>query len=137
MKLGVTIVLLACAAAAAQDPQTPAPPALRTQSTVVLVPALVRNGKEELVFTLKAGDFRVTDDGIEQTLTLDEDTGSEPLAMVVAVEVGGAGRSRLDSYRHLSAVMGAVVGGVPHRAAVVAFDSAPSLVQDFTPDMDA
>jgi hypothetical protein len=42
---------------------------VRTQSNVVLVPALVRNAKGELVFTLKAGDFRVTDDGIEQALT--------------------------------------------------------------------
>jgi VWFA-related protein len=137
MKLGVAIVLLGCTASAAQNPQTPAPPSLRTQSTVVLVPALVRDGKGELVFTLNAGDFRVTDDGIEQQLTLDEDTGSEPLALVVVVEVGGAGRSKIDSYRHLSAVIGAVVGGVPHRVAVVAFDSAPSLVQDFTPDVDA
>jgi hypothetical protein len=42
---------------------------LRTQSTVVLVPALVSNKKGELVFSLKADDFRVTDDGIEQKLT--------------------------------------------------------------------
>jgi VWFA-related protein len=139
MKLGAVIALLASSVVLAQAPPTPTPqtPALRTQSTVVLVPALVRNAKGELVFTLKAGDFRVTDDGVEQPLTLDEDTGSEPLAVVVAVEVGGAGRSKLDSYRHLSAVMGAVVGGVPHRLAVVAFDSTPSLVQDFTPDVDA
>jgi VWFA-related protein len=137
MKLSAVILLLACPVGLAQAPSTPAPPALRTQSTVVLVPALVRNAKGELVFTLKAADFRVTDDGIEQPLTLDDDTGSEPLALVVAVEVGGGGRAKLDSYRHLGAVIGAVVGGVPHRVAVVAFDSTPSLEQDFTPDVDA
>jgi VWFA-related protein len=137
MKLGAVIALLACPVALTQVLPTPAPPALRTQSTVVLVPALVRNAKGELVFTLKADDFRVTDDGIEQPLTLDEDTGSEPLALVIAVEAGGAGRSKLDHYGHLGAVIGAVVGGVPHRVAVVAFDSTPSLVQDFTPDVDA
>ena len=137
MKLGAVIASFACSVGLAQVPPTPAPPALRTQSTAVLVPALVRNAKGELVFTLKAGDFRVTDDGIEQPLTLDEDTGSEPLALVIAVEAGGEGRSKLDNYRHLGAVIGAVVGGVPHRLAVVAFDSTPSLVQDFTPDVDA
>ena len=137
MKLSAVILLLCCAVGQAQAPSTSAPPALRTQSTVVLVPALVNNAKGELVFTLNAGDFRVTDDGIEQPLTLDEDTGSEPLALVVAVEVGGGGRAKLDNYRHLGAVIGAVVGGVPHRVAVVAFDSTPSLVQDFTPDVDA
>jgi VWFA-related protein len=139
MKLCAAVLLLAGSVALAQAPQvsTPQTPALRTQSTVVLVPALIRNGKGELVFTLKADDFRVTDDGIEQKLTLDEDTGSEPLALVVAVESGGAGRGKLGSYRNLGAVIGAVVGGVPHRVAVVAFDSTARLVQDFSPDVDA
>jgi hypothetical protein len=55
----------------------------------------------------------------------------------VAVETGGAGRSKLESYRHLTAVIDAVVGAVPHRVAVVAFDSTPSLLQNFTADADA
>ncbi|HXR39169.1 MAG TPA: VWA domain-containing protein [Terracidiphilus sp.] len=136
MRIVAVAALLACSAWLEQAPPTAAPPApaVRTLSNVVLVPALVRNAKGELVFTLKAGDFRVTDDGVEQKLTLDEDTGSEPLALVVAVETGGAGKAKLDSYRHLGAVIDAVVGGVPHRVAVVAFDSTPELIQDFKPD---
>jgi hypothetical protein len=69
---------------------------------------------ERFIFTLKADDFRVTDDGIEQKLTLDEDTDGEPLALVVAVETGGVGARRLASYGNLSALLGAVVGDVPH-----------------------
>jgi VWFA-related protein len=137
MKLSAVVLFLACPVVLAQSPSVPAPPSLRTQSTIVLVPALVRNARGELVFTLKAGDFRVTDDGIEQPLTLDEDTGGEPLALVIAVEVGGAGRTKLEDYGHLGAVIGAVVSAVPHRVAVVAFDSTPSLEQDFTSDVDA
>lgn len=139
MRLGAAIALLAGSVAFAQTLPIPAPdtPSLQTQSNVVLVPALVKNAKGELVFTLKAGDFRVTDDGIDQPLTLDEDTGSEPLALVVAVESGGAGRSKLESYRHLTSIIDAVVGGVPHRVAVVEFDSTPNLLLGFTPDADA
>jgi VWFA-related protein len=138
MKLVVLIALLGASVALAQAPATPAPqpPQLRTQSTVVLVPALVRNAQGELVFTLKADDFRVTDDGVEQQLTLDEDTGGEPLALVVAVETGRSGARKLDAYRNLNAVIAAVVGGVPHRVAVVGFDSAPRLLQGFTSDVD-
>jgi len=136
MKSCAAVALLACPFALAQVLPTSAPPSLRTQTTVVLVPALVRNAKGELVFTLKAGDFRVTDDGVAQPLTLDEDTGSEPLALVVAVETGGGGRTKLDNYRNLTAVIDAVVGGVPHRVAVVAFDSAARVAQDFTPNVD-
>ncbi len=137
MKLVTAIALMASSTGLAQTAPNPLQtPVIRTQSTVVLVPALVRNDKGELVFTLNAGDFSVTDDGIPQQLTLDEDTGSEPLALVIAVEAGGAGRAKLESYRHLGAVIGAVVGGVPHRVAVVSFDSAPQLLQDFSPDVD-
>jgi VWFA-related protein len=142
MKLDTGIALVACSGALCLTgphlaAQSLAPPALRTQTSVVLVPALVRNSKGELVFTLKATDFRVTDDGIEQALTLDEDTGGEPLALVVAVETGGGGRGKLENYRSLTAVIEAVVGGVPHRIAVVDFDSTARVVQDFTQNADA
>jgi len=58
------------------------------------------------VFSLKASDFTVKDDGIPQGLTLDEETGSEPLALVIAVETGGAGRDKLASYRNLERYWG-------------------------------
>ena len=139
MRLVVGMLLLWASAACAQAPVAAATPPteLRLQSTVVLVPALVRTADGKVVFTLKADDFKVTDDGVRQQVTLDEDTGGEPLALVVAVETGGAGARKLDSYRDLDAAIGAVVGAVPHRVAVVSFDSAPTLVRDFTPDMDA
>jgi len=139
MKLCTAFALLASAVACAgAQPvpvsQTPASPGLRTQSNVVLVPALVRNSKGQLVFALTANDFRVTDDGIEQKLKLDEDTGGEPLALVVVVQCGGVGRAMLASYRNLGPTIGDVVAGVPHRVAVVAFDSTARLIQEFSPD---
>ena len=146
MKRVFPVALLAVSTAAAQLPPGPgAPPessadqapALRSQTTVVLVPALVRDGRGQLVYTLKADDFRLTDNGVEQKLTLDENIGSEPVALVVAVETGGAGARKLDEYRDMGALLSAIVGGVPHQVAVVAFDSAPRLVADFTSDTDA
>jgi VWFA-related protein len=128
------IVAVGCLAAGAWG-QLPAP-SLSTQTNVVLVPALVRDAKRKPVFSLKASDFTVTDDGIPQALTLDEETGSEPLALVIAVETGGAGRDKLASYRNLGTLLGNVVGGVPHLVAVVAFDGAPTVVQGFTPDVE-
>ena len=64
---------------------------LTARSTLVLVPALVRNKARQLVFTLKADDFVLTDDGVPQKLTLEQDTGGEPLALAVVLEGGGAG----------------------------------------------
>jgi len=110
---------------------------LRTQSDLVIVPALVRSSDGKLVFSLKADDFRLTDDGIEQKLTLDQDTGDEPLALVIAVQTGGAGVRKLDNYSHLGTLIGNLIGDVPHQVAVVGFDSAPRLLLDFTSDADA
>jgi VWFA-related protein len=110
---------------------------LTARSTLVLVPALVRNKAKNLVFTLKAEDFVLTDDGVPQKLKLEEDTGGEPLALVVVLEGGGAGVDQLDKYSAVGSMLGAVVGDVPHKIAVVGFDSSPVLVQDFTTDTSA
>jgi VWFA-related protein len=109
---------------------------LTTRSTLVLVPALVRNKSKQLVFTLKAGDFALTDDGVPQKLTLEQDTGGEPLALAVVLEGGGASAGAMDKYRALAPMLSSIVGAVPHKIAVVGFDSSPVLVQDFTPDND-
>ena len=109
---------------------------ISTRASLVLVPALVRTGSGQLVYTLTANDFTVTDDGVEQRVALDEDTGDQPLALVFVVETGRAGAHRLNSYSKLGPMLDAVVGSVPHKVAVVGFDSAPRLVQDFTPGVD-
>jgi VWFA-related protein len=123
-------------AARSQTASTPAAPTptLTANSTLVLVPALVRNKAGQLVFTLKADDFVLTDDGVPQKLKLEQDTGGEPLALVVDIEGGGAGARELDKYAALAPMIDSVIGGVPHLVAVVGFDSSPVLVQDFTPD---
>jgi VWFA-related protein len=138
MKFSAVIALAWIPVALAQTSTPPASPypVLRARSNLVLVPALVRTKTGELVFTLTAKDFSITDDGIEQKVDLEEDTDNEPLALVIAVETGGGGVRQLDKYRHLAAMIEAVPGGVPRRIAVVGFDSAPKLLQDFTSDLD-
>jgi VWFA-related protein len=133
------IALIALAAAPflrAQAPPTSPAPSFTARSTVVLVPAMVRTKAGELVFTLTANDFALADDGVEQKVTLEKDTDSEPLALVVAIETGGGGAHQLDKYRHLETMMESVVGDVPHKIAVVAFDSEPRLLQDFTSNLN-
>jgi VWFA-related protein len=112
-------------------------PTLTSRSTLVQVPALVRNKANKLVYTLTANDFALTDDGVPQKLYLEEDAGSEPLALVVDIEGGGAGARELSKYAGLAAMLDSIAGGVLHEVAVVSFDSSPVLVRDFTSDTDA
>lgn len=143
MGLRVSAAFLCIASAAlGQTPQPEPPsssptPTITTRSTLVLVPALVRDKHDELVFNLKASDFVLTDDGIPQKLTLEQDTDGEPLALVVDIEGGGAAAGQIGKFSAISAMMDSIVGDVPHKVAIVGFDSSPVLVQDFTPNLDA
>jgi VWFA-related protein len=132
-------VVAPCMLGIAQAPTPPAQtgPVFRAGTTLVLVPALVRTKAGEPVFTLTADNFRLTDGDVPQKLSLEQDTDSEPLALVVAVEIGGAGARHLDDYRNLGSTLEALVGNVPHRVALVGFDSEPRLLEDFTPDLSA
>jgi VWFA-related protein len=122
-------------------PETPQTSLLSTRSTLVLAPALVRNKAGDLVFTLAANDFVLTDDGVPQKLTLEQDTGGEPLALVVVIEIGGAGARKFNEFSSiappLAPMLASIVGNVPHKVAVVAFDSQPTLLQNFTSDLDS
>jgi hypothetical protein len=134
MKLPAAIALMCLPAAFAQAPASlnPLDTVLTAHSTLIVVPALVRNKAGEPVFTLAVKDFILTDDGIEQKLTLEEDTGGEPLALVVVVETGGAGARQLDKYHTLGTMIDSLAGNVKHKVAVVEFDSDPRLFQSFT-----
>jgi VWFA-related protein len=111
-----------------------------SQTTNVLVPALVRDTAGKVVYTLQAEDFVLTDDEVPQELTLLQDTGGEPLALVIVIESGGAGARQFQKYERLvpplAPMLWSIVGNVYHRVAVVTFDSSPKLIQTITPDLD-
>jgi VWFA-related protein len=123
----------AAGAAAGQD-QTQT---LEARTTLVLVPALVTTKKGEPVFTLTADDFVLTDDGVPQKLRLEEESGDQPLALVVLVQAGGDGTPKVDEnlYGKVGPMVEAMIGNVEHTVAVVGFDSQAALVQPFTSDI--
>jgi hypothetical protein len=63
-------------------------PTLRSASTLVALPALVRLPTGELVKDLDADRFQLFDDGAPQKLTL-ERTEKQPIAMVILMQTGG------------------------------------------------
>ena len=114
------------------------PPAasITIRSSLVVVPALVHTKSGELVYTLKAKDFILTDDGVEQPLHLEQDTGDQPLALVIVVETGGSGAGHLEQYQNLGPMLNNLVGNIDHKVAVVGFDSTPILLHGFTPNLE-
>ena len=133
MKPACPLILLLCLAAAgvAQQGDT-GQPKLTVHSNLVIVPVFVTT-KGHVVFDLKADDFLLTDNGVPQRLSLEQDTDSEPLALAIVVETGGAGAGHLNNYQELDAILEALIGNVEHRVAVIGFDSTPHLLLPFTP----
>jgi len=143
LTLSMTVLLgVIGAALPAQQPTTDEQgSSFSSQTTNVLVPTLVRDAVGKVVYTLQADDFVLTDDEVPQELTLLQDTGGEPLALVIVIESGGAGARQFQKYERLvpplAPMLWSIVGNVYHRVAVVTFDSSPKLIQTFTPDLDA
>src|SRR5215469_9872279 len=106
---------------------------LTVRSTLVQVPVLVKTKTGRVVYELTADNFLVTDNGVPQNTTVDADTGSQPLALAIVVETGGAGVQHLGDYEQLDAVLDALIGNVEHRVAVIGFDSAAHLLVPFSP----
>lgn len=139
-----SITALTClallATAYAQTPSVAPAPTISARSTLVLVPTLVSDKSGQLVYALSANDFTLTDDGVPQKLHLEEDTGGEPLALVVVIEIGGAGAREFQKFSSiappLAPMLESIVGNVPHKIAVVGFDSQPTVLQNFTPNID-
>jgi VWFA-related protein len=138
------VLAIIATAGAAISAQQPVPgektPNFTSETTEVFVPALVRDAGGKVVYTLQAGDFVLTDDGVPQELTLLNDIGNEPLALVIVIELGGAGSRQFQNFERLvpplAPMLPSIVGNVRHRVAVVTFDSSPKLVQGFTSDLD-
>jgi VWFA-related protein len=115
-------------------PQSQQP--LTSSSTIVLVPVMVKDRSGDTVLSLTSEDFAVTDDGVPQKIRVQDGADQQPLALVIVAQNGGVGTDHLRDYGDLDPILDAVVGAVPHKIAVVSFDSQPRTVQRFTGDTD-
>ncbi len=87
------LLLLAVSAAFAQEPT------FRSQSNVVIVPALVRDVTGHAIYGLHAADFVIEDDGVEQPAQMDETAEPEPLSLIVAIQTGRRAGREFDRIR--------------------------------------
>ncbi len=131
MRSAAIFFLLCLAASGLRAQQDDPGPVLKVRSTLVQVPTLVKTKGGQVLLKLTADDFRLTDNGVPQALTLDLGTDAEPLALAIVVETGGAGAHHLVDYQQLDAILEALVGAVEHRVAVIGFDSTPHLLRPF------
>jgi VWFA-related protein len=127
----LTIIVLIFSAFAQEEPT------FHSQSNVVVVPTLVRDANGDAVYGLHAGDFTVEDDGVEQTVHMDEEDSStpqEPLSLIVAIQTGRKAYHEFPRMKGLHDMLGPILEQPGAQIAIVPFDSQPVLMQDFTSD---
>jgi VWFA-related protein len=123
------MVLLMATVASAAAPQQPT---FNAQSTVVLVPTLVRDAKGNVVYGLQAKDFIIQDDGVEQAPYLDEAAEAEPVSLIVAIQTGRRAWREFGREHGLSSMLSPILDQPGAQIAVLTFDSRLNLEHDFT-----
>jgi VWFA-related protein len=128
--LQAALLTLLATVALAQD-------TLRTTTTLIVVPTLVQTPAKDVVYTLTADDFALTDNGAPQKIKL-EPASTQPLSLVVLVQIGGAAPQQFKYYRHLETMLASLLengpdsGHAPNQVAIVNFDSRPEAASPFT-----
>jgi VWFA-related protein len=115
--------------------QGPQKPAIRVRVNEVTVPVAVRDRKGEMILNLTQKDFRVYDDGSEQTIE-HFDLGGDPLSVVLVVETSSRIEPILPAVRQTGIVFSQTVMARSSEAAVIGFDDSVDVLEKFTKDTD-
>ena len=107
-------------------------PNLRVTTTEVLVPTLVEKRGGGILYGLKPTDFVLEDNGVPQKIRVQEEMDTAPVALVVAVELGGASVLEFDKLARMGPLLHVFLSDPRSQVALVGFDSVPHLIQDYT-----
>jgi VWFA-related protein len=107
-------------------------PTIHATTTEVLVPTLVEKKGGGILYGLKASDFELEDNGVPQKIRVQEEMDTAPVALVVAVEEGGASVLEFDKLAKMGPLLDVFLTDPRSQAALVGFDSEPELIQDYT-----
>ncbi len=138
MRTLLSVLLLATTAAIAQNPPASGDQSytLRTESNIVLVPTTIQTKHGEIIYGLKQDQFVVEDNGVPQTIHLDEDTDALGLSLVVVVQCSRSAGWEYPKLNGLGTMIDDIAGGAPREVAVVTYGSAPLLLGKFSDNVD-
>lgn len=120
------LFLLVCAATGAQDNQ------FKVRSDLVFLPTRVQTKKGDTVYGLRPDQFVVEDNGVRQTVNIDEDPESSGLSLVVVVQCSRSAEQEMKKLKGLGAMIESITGGAPHEVAVVAYGADHYILDDFS-----
>jgi VWFA-related protein len=107
---------------------------LRSRANVVLIPTLVKDSQGATVYGLQSQDFIIEDDGVEQSVRLDEAPEGQPISLVVALQTGRRASYEFPRMQGLNSMLDPLFAPGTNRVALVEFDSHVNLARNFTND---
>jgi VWFA-related protein len=117
-------------------PTFPEADKLTVHSNLVFLPTQVRRKNGETIYGLKPDQFVVEDNGVRQSVRIEEDPESTGLSLVVVVQCGRSAESELSKFKGLATMVEGIVGDAPHEVAVVSYGEGPYVLGDFTSDSE-
>ena len=102
---------------------------------LVNTPITVRDNKGNMIHTLDAKDFQITDNGVAQKI-LHFDMGGDPLSLVVLVETSSRVATFLPQINKAGILITQTVMGSSGEAAVIGFNDSVDKLQGFTHNAD-
>ncbi|MBV8115182.1 MAG: hypothetical protein JO300_10600 [Silvibacterium sp.] len=108
-----------------------APPTIHINTSVVLVPTLIEKSSGAVVYGLQPKDFTLLDNGVRQSVHVDEDLDSSPVSLVICVERGRDAALEFDKFAHLGPLLELFTGEDRGEVALVVFDSKPVYLEEF------
>jgi len=94
----------------------------------------VKDQQGGIVYGLEAKDFLVEDNGVEQTVELDQAPEGQPLSLVLAIQTGGRANYEFPRMQGLRTMLGPVFAMGTARVAIVEFDGHVRLARNFSSD---
>lgn len=114
--------------------QSQNPYSLSTQTNLVTVPTQVTNLQGDLIYSLEANQFIVTDNGVRQRVHLEEAPEQTGLSLAVVVQCSGSAALESEKLAGLSTMIEDIIGDAPHEVAVLSYGTKSTLLTDFTSD---
>ena len=85
----------------------------------------------------KPEQFIVEDNGVRQSVQVDEDPDSWGVSLVVAVQCSRSAPLEFKKLKGLGAMIDGIVGDAPHEVAILAYGERPYVLDDFSGNPDA
>jgi VWFA-related protein len=132
-QIALAVAFLLAAGVEAQAPAPEGEPTFGVSVTNIIAPVLVTDRSGNIIDGLQPHDFHLFDNRVQQNIQVD--VAFEPISLVVLIEKASRVEAILPQIKHLGTMLPVVMGD-HGEAAVMAFDSRLTVMQDFTSDSD-